>query len=215
MPPIRLVLLAHGASAATRRGAFATGEEPLEPVGAAAADGARGALPSASAALASPAATARRTAEALGLAATVSPILRDLDAGSWIGRSIAEIAPAEAAAWLADPTYTGHGGESLVALHARIADFLAASLDARGTTIAVTHAAVVRAALVSVLGAPASGFWRIDVPPLAALVLGADGRRWSLRGLGPLAELPAMAGLRTATPDRGDDDRADRLDTIG
>ena len=64
----------------------------------------------------SPAARARQTAEALGLAADVEPALRGCDHGRWTGCSLAEAqaADGEAAllAWLGDPAAAPHGGES-------------------------------------------------------------------------------------------------------
>ena len=47
----------------------------------------------------------------------------------------------------------------------------------------MTHAAVLRATLVAVLGAPPSAFWLIDARPLSTLTLTSDGRRWAVRGL--------------------------------
>jgi broad specificity phosphatase PhoE len=57
--------------------------------------------------------------------------------------------------------------------------------------VAVTHAAVVRAAVVVTLGAPPAGFWRIDVAPLTATVLRGGPGRWTVRGTGlPLDPFP-------------------------
>ena len=187
MPSNRLIFVAHAATSATRRAAFAAGDEQLEPAALVAAGAMRGKIPSYTEALVSPALPARCTAEAFGLTAVACSALRDLDAGRWTNRTLLEIAPEDIASWLADPDYADHGGESLAALIDRLGDFLASKLGLRGTIIAVTHAAPMRAALASALGAAASAFWRIDVPPLAALVLTSDGRRWSLRGLSPLS----------------------------
>ena len=143
-------------------------------------------VPTAYEAMTSPAVAACRTAEALGLAAIYEPALRDLDAGRWTGKVLSEIAPDDLAAWLTDPDYAGHGGESVAALLARIDDFLTARLAA-GSVVAVSHGAVLRAALVAVLGAPPSAFWHIDTPPLSMLSLNSNGRRWALRGLVPPA----------------------------
>ena len=52
----------------------------------------------------------------------------------------------------------------------------------------MTHAAVIRAAVLIVLDAPASAFWRIDVEPLSLTDLRFDGRRWALRALGLAVE---------------------------
>jgi len=76
----------------------------------------------------SPARAAVETAAALGLAATVDPGLADWHLGEWRGRALDEIAaahPAELAAWLAAPDAAPHGGESLTALLARVAGWLA------------------------------------------------------------------------------------------
>ncbi len=176
--PVRLLMLAHAETAATRQTAFAAGEG-LAPRGRDAA--AALSLPRHDLAFASAAPAARETAAALGLAATATPALRDLDVGSWAGQSLADIAatnPAGAAAFFADPAFAGHGGESIAALIARMSAWLEAMRDGRGQIVAVTHAAVVRAAAAAVLGA---AFWHIDVAPLGSLTFGSDGRRWVLR----------------------------------
>ncbi len=182
--PLRLSMLAHAETAATRRAAFCAGDG-LSPQGRDAA--AAVSPPRHDRAFTSPATAARETAAALHVAAREADALRDLDVGSWAGRSLAEIAatdPAAAAAFFADPDFTGHGGESIAALLERIAAWLEALRGERGRILAITHAAVVRAAAVAVLGAPASAFWHVDVAPLGALGFGSDGRRWTLRADG-------------------------------
>ncbi len=64
---------------------------------------------------------------------------------------------------------------------ARAASVLDELLPLRGHTVAVTHAAVIRAAIVHILGAPLQAFWKIDVEPLSATELTSDGKRWALR----------------------------------
>ena len=202
----RLTLVAHASTAATARALFSR-DEGLEPRGAAAA-AAASAPRRITRAVCSPARAAVETATALGLAATVDARLADWHLGEWRGRALDDVAaahPAEVAAWLADPDAVPHGGESLTALLARVAGWLAgvdltagpeASARVRGScggaasaggpavghTVAVTHAAVVRAAVVVTLGAPAAGFWRIDVAPLTATVLRGGPGRWTVRG---------------------------------
>ena len=200
----RLTLVAHASTAATARAVFA-GDEGLEPRGAAAAAAATR-LRRVTRTVCSPARAAVETAAALGLAATVDAGLADWDLGEWRGRALDEVAGI--AEWVADPDAAPHGGESLTALLARVAAWLAAvdltvapdgSAGARGWagaaggagsaggaavghTVAVTHAAVVRAAVVVTLGAPPAGFWRIDVAPLTATVLRGGPGRWTVRG---------------------------------
>jgi broad specificity phosphatase PhoE len=49
-----------------------------------------------------------------------------------------------------------------------------------GRAIAVTHAGVVKAAVVHALGAPPAAFWRVDVTPLALTELHAHDGRWTV-----------------------------------
>src|SRR5262249_45656214 len=140
----------------------------------------------------SPALCARQTAAALGLDAIADAALRDCDFGSWAGRKLAEVHagdPHAVAAWLADPEATPHGGESRTAMSVRIVAWLRSCVKDTGRIVAVTHASVIRAAILGVLDAPAAAFWRIDVPPLSMVDLSSDGARWSLRaGTAALAE---------------------------
>ena len=177
----RLTLVAHASTAATARALFSR-DEGLEPRGAAAA-AAASAPRRITRAVCSPARAAVETAAALGLATTVDAGLADWHLGEWRGRALDDVAaahPGEVAAWLADPDAVPHGGESLTALLARVTGWLAGVGE--GHTVAVTHAAVVRAAVVVTLGAPPAGFWRIDVAPLTATVLRGGPGRWTVRG---------------------------------
>lgn len=176
---IRLTLLVHGATAANRAATFPA-DEPLEPRARVAAEALRGRF-TPSETLTSPALRARETAEALGLAARVEEALRDADAGRWVGLGMAEIEPAAFAIYMSDPVARPHGGESLAGLIDRVAGWLDARVGVEGRCLAVTHIAVARAAVIAVLGAPPSAFWRIDVPPLSATNLVSDGRRWTWR----------------------------------
>lgn len=133
-----------------------------------------------------PAARARQTAEALGLEATVAPELDECDFGAWGGRTLAELDtedPGAVAAWIEDPAAAPHGGESLLALLDRVRGWLDAHAGDGSRVVAVTHAGVVRAAVVCALEAPAHAFWRLDVAPLSRTVLHAHDGRWTVRGV--------------------------------
>ncbi len=181
--PARLTLICHGATAATRASAFPL-DEPLEDSAVEEARTLGPLLRRWDRAVTSPAHRARQTAEALSLNAAVHPALRDCDYGRWSGCKLAEIQseyPSEVATWLSDPAAAPHGGESLVALMRRVSDWMADGLHDNGHTIAVTHASVIRAAVVGVLDAPPRSFWRIDIEPLSIVELHSDRRRWALR----------------------------------
>jgi broad specificity phosphatase PhoE len=128
----------------------------------------------------------QQTAEALGLSAAVAAELRDCDYGRWSGLELAEVQPGEpehVSAWLTDTAAAPHGGESIVNLVGRVGRWLDRQRDA-GHTIAVTHPAVIRAAMVYALDAPLLSFWRIDVAPLTLTDLRFNGRVWTLRSSG-------------------------------
>jgi broad specificity phosphatase PhoE len=184
----RLDLLAHGPSAATRAARFAD-DEALEASAVGALEASRGGLGPYARVLTSPARAARETARTLGFDAEVETALSDCDYGRWRGLAAKDVArrePEAFAAWLGDPAAAPHGGESLAALIERTGAWLTQSLAGEGATLAVTHASVVRAAIVNALGAGPAAFWRIDVAPLAlARLSGRDGR-WNLIALGPL-----------------------------
>lgn len=181
--PTRLTLICHGATAATRSGAFPA-DEPLEARALARTAALQPMLRRADRAWTSPALRARQTAAALGLDAVAEPALRDGDHGRWAGRRLEEIQAAEpdgVIAWLADPDAAPHGGEPLSALLRRVAVWVDARAGDGRHGIAITHVAVIRAAILHALGAPASSFWRIDIAPLSVVELSHDGRRWAWR----------------------------------
>ncbi len=176
----RLTLICCGSTNANRRGAFPR-DEPLEPAAFAQAQKLAGKLPRADRIWHGPGLRAAQTAAALGLNGRAAASLRDQDFGSWAGRRLAELDPAELAAWVSDPAAAPHGGESPDDLRRRVSGFLEENLDLSGHTLAITHASVIRAAVCEVLGAQASAFWRVDVEPLSLTRLTSDGRRWALR----------------------------------
>ena len=187
----RLDLIAHGASRATRAARFPD-DEGLEASAAGATKALSGGLRAYSRVLTAPSRAARETARALGFDAEVEPALSECDYGRWRGLASKDVArrePDAFAAWLGDPAAAPHGGESIAALFERTSAWLAQFLARDGATLAVTHASVVRAAIVNALGASPQSFWRIDVAPLSlARLSGRDGR-WNLVALGPLGGL--------------------------
>jgi len=187
----RLDLLAHGASAATR-GARFPDDDSLEASAVGVLEALRGRLRPYAQVLTSPAPAARETAQALGFHAEVEMALSDCDYGRWRGlasKDVSEREPDEFAAWLGDPGAAPHGGESLADLIERIGAWLTQALARESATLAVTHAAVVRAAIVKALGASPSSFARIDVAPLSLARLSGHAGRWNLVALGPVGDL--------------------------
>ncbi|MEJ3658241.1 histidine phosphatase family protein [Actinomycetes bacterium KLBMP 9759] len=181
----RLTLVIHASTPATAASAFAQ-DEPLEPRGTARAEAARDAVPRHDRAVSAPSVACRETAAALGVAATVDDGLRDWCLGRWAGRTLDEVAASEPGSvheWLTVPEASPHGGEPLTALLERVAGWLD-GLPGDGHTVAVTHAAVVRAAVLAVVSGAPHGFWRIDVAPLTATSLRGGPGRWTVRTTG-------------------------------
>lgn len=192
---VRLTLICHGATAATRAGAFPTGGEPLEPRARAAIAALGPFRGRVDRAVTSPAVAAFQTAAALGLEAVPDPALRDLGHGAWAGltlEAVAARAPDALARRLADPAAAPHGGEPVADLLERVGRWLDGLAGEGGSVrvVAVTHAAVIRAAVVRALGAPPDAFGRVDVAPLGRAVLSRSGPDWRLQRL----EAPAPAG---------------------
>jgi broad specificity phosphatase PhoE len=123
------------------------------------------------------------------LDATPEPMLRECDYGRWAGRTLADVQaeePQAIAEWLQAPDAAPHGGESVQDVLLRVAQWLDTQNGASGLTVVVTHASVIRAAIVHALEAGPRSFWRIDVSPLSVTRLNGDGGRWTLASIGPM-----------------------------
>jgi broad specificity phosphatase PhoE len=134
-----------------------------------------------------PEAAAVATAEAVGLVPTVERALRDREYGEWSGRELEELlgaSPETVAAWLERPHTAPPGGETENDVITRVADWLgdltAADSESRRSVVAVVHPAVVRAAILYVLEAPAESLRHVDVRPLAVVHLSSHNNSWSL-----------------------------------
>ncbi len=127
------------------------------------------------------AATARFTAQALGVALETDGRLIEIAHGTWDGRYRDELAandPERYRAWREDPARAAFdGGETLADVLARWRSF-ADALAVRGEdTLVVTHDAVVRCALVDLQGLALDDFWQTRVENAAyALVERESGR---------------------------------------
>lgn len=187
---IRLLLVSHASTAAQRAGLFPA-DDPLDARGLAEARAARTRLAIAAdtAAFASPAVCARETAAALGLTASVDAGLADTNYGTWQGQRLADLAaeaPQALAAWTRDPDAAPPGGESFSQLVKRVGAWMDALNGAMNRAangprdvIAITHAPVLRAAIVSALGASPAVFSRIEIAPLAIIELRRSSRGWT------------------------------------
>ncbi|MGW2958932.1 histidine phosphatase family protein [Streptomyces sp. NPDC001220] len=160
------------------------GDAHLSDEGMHMAGAARAMLSPCESAVRAPSIRCTETADAIGLAASSEPMLRDLDVGRWSGRTVRDIAatdPAGFTAWLTDPDATPHGGESVRQLCRRSAQWLSSMAPHTSHTVAVTEAAVVRAVLIDALAVPARAFWHLAVPPLCAVFLTWQNGSWDVQ----------------------------------
>jgi broad specificity phosphatase PhoE len=178
----RLTLICHGSTEALRKAAFPE-DEPLDAHGRADAVALASHLPRAQRCWTSPELRTRQTAEALQLDAVALAALRDCDYGAWKGQTFEAVLarePEAMEAWLRDPAATPHGGEPLLSLMDRVAQWLKGEQAGSGPTILVTHPTIVRAAIVHAIQAAPESFWRIDIAPLSFTRLSGRDGRWNL-----------------------------------
>lgn len=178
----RITFISHAPTAAVRRAAFPL-DEPVEQSELEKLRSVGWLPPRARQVHTGPEQRTRQTADALGLESIPVGELKDLDYGSWKGRSLDEVQsidPDGVGRWLTDVHAAPHGGESIANLLERVEGWLAGRQHAEHS-VAVTHPGVIRAAIVLGLGAPAHSFWRIDIAPLSITDLRWSGSHWKLR----------------------------------
>lgn len=112
--------------------------------------------------------------------ADVEPRLGPWRLGGWAGRGLAELPGADLEAWRGDPDWSGHGGESLREVQARVHGLLHDWHGRDGRLVAVTHASVVRAAVTLALRAPVGSAWDVDVLPGSVTELHPTSSGWRL-----------------------------------
>jgi broad specificity phosphatase PhoE len=181
----RLLMVRHAPTRATRSAAFPV-DEPLDDRGLAAARLLADAVPRRARVVASPSRRCVETARAAGRRCDTDALLAECDFGDWRGRTLSEIEEADpdgVRSWMTSADAAPHGGESLTGLYQRVSGWLDAQAQNDGQVVAITHAGVVRAAVVHALGAPIDAFWRLDVAPLSVTELHAHAGRWTVTRL--------------------------------
>jgi len=163
-----LVLVRHGETAANTEGRLLGRADPsLTELGREQVERLAVALVPvrAAAIVSSPLLRARETAGAIadlaGASVEVDDRLIELDYGEWDGRTFAELPSGAARRWRDDPTFAPPGGESLVAVRARVTPCCEELLARSGVTVAVSHVSPIKAAVVWALGAGDEIGWRM------------------------------------------------------
>ncbi len=78
----------------------------------------------------------------------------------------------------------------MLAVMTRVSAWLDALQATSGGIVAVTHASVIRAAIVHAIEAEPRSFWRIDVAPLSITRLNGNNGRWTLVSIGAMNAEP-------------------------
>lgn len=138
--------------------------------------------------------TAAPFAARFGLEVEVRPELREIDVGSWSGRTRAEIEAAEPGAL--DRYYRGEcgwtGGERFEDHEARCAGAAAALAngEGEGALVAISHGGTIRALLRTLLEIPHTERWRVSGPPHTSLShLRSSPYGWRLVAYGVVLDL--------------------------
>ena len=182
-PPTRITLISHPATREQRNGIFPH-DEPLDAKALAMLSAVAWKPPRSSRILTAPELRTRQTANTLGMSAVEAPELRDCDFGRWRGQSLETLDPEEIAKWLTDINAAPHGGESFHSLMTRVGRWLDGQRDT-GHVVAITHASVIRAAVVHALGlTPNQAFLRVEVAPMTVTDLRLTGGSWRVRSVG-------------------------------
>jgi len=136
----------------------------------------------------SPRERARQTAEAIAEAARVPvkivPHLDEIDAGAWTGRSFEALRSDPSwLTWNSDrDTARPPNGESMYELQQRIVTYLQKLSFSRphARCVLVTHAEVIRAALLHLLGRPLKSFATLEIAPASVSAVQFDNGRTRL-----------------------------------
>ncbi len=107
--------------------------------------------------------------------------LAEVDYGAWAGRVMNEIVerdPEGFTLWRRDMAAVPHGGESLIAVRARLTSWLV-SLE-KGS-MAMVSATIARVLVAAAVDLPLPVIWQLDPQPWAAVELTRYRGRWSLR----------------------------------
>lgn len=149
-------------------------DEPLDRRGR--ADCARLRLPYPNPVQIAPERAAIETAELIGADGPVHAGLAAIDLGSWAGRSPEQIDPTELGAWMTDPDFASHGGESISAFVVRLHDWLIGCAESDLSVVVTSGTA--QGLVAAALGCE---FWSVEVAPAHIVNLSRRNERWRVR----------------------------------
>jgi broad specificity phosphatase PhoE len=183
--PTRITFISHATTAAVRHASFPSNEPLIEGEIEKIAS-IKWVAPRAQTVLCGPEQRTQQTAKALGFEPSISSDLADVNYGVWEGKRIDDIQtgdPAGLADWLTNVHASPHGGESISQAIQRVQQWMDRQ-PGTGHIIAMTHPAVIRAAILCAMHAPPESFWRIEIATLSITDLRFNGKFWTVRSAG-------------------------------
>ncbi|HEX2849158.1 MAG TPA: histidine phosphatase family protein [Acidimicrobiales bacterium] len=159
-----LILVRHGQTAVNAGGRLqGRADAALTDLGRTQAESIAAAVTGAARVVTSPLRRARETADAFGLPVTVDERWVELDYGDLDGLPLAEVPAGVWSHWRSDVTWAPPGGESLVALGARVRAACEELADEAGRhdVVVVSHVSPIKAAVAWALGVGDEVSWRM------------------------------------------------------
>jgi broad specificity phosphatase PhoE len=163
-----LIVVRHGRTAANAAGLLLGRQDPpLDSLGIDQAGRLAAEVGPVDRIVSSPLRRARETAAAFEAEAEIDERWAELDYGEFDGVPAAQLGAATWAKWRSEPDFAPPGGESLVALTARVHDACEALCDdaRERTVVVVTHVSPIKAALAWALGVGPGVAWRTHLDP--------------------------------------------------
>lgn len=176
MVPMRLRLITAARTASNNLLTFDAANGPLDNRGR--ADANRLAGSGMGRCMCGPELSVRQTAEAARLGAMVDVALAGPDFGSWRTATPATIDTGALRLAMSDPSFDGHGGESVVALVARMQAWLNRKLHVDETVTAVVTGPAAQGIIAAAFDDPAR-FFAIEIAPATVIDL-SYRRHWRL-----------------------------------
>ncbi len=180
-----LIVARHGRTAANASGLLLGRrlDPPLDAVGERQAIALARAIGPVDRVVTSPLLRTRQTAEALAQSAEIDERWVELDYGELDGTPLAAVPDEVFAKWRRDDGYAPAGGESLAALHDRVAAGCEELLTDAATRniVVVTHVSPVKAAVAWALGVAPAVAWRMYVAPASITRIATGGQAPSVQ----------------------------------
>jgi len=133
-------------------------------------------------------ATATAIADVLGVTVEIDPRLVELDYGEWDVRSFSEFPPEDLERWRTDASFSPPGGESLLAVGARVATLCEELVDGP-SVVAVSHVSPIKAAVLWAMDADPLLAWRMHLDVASVTRVAAPAGRRCLLGFNDTAHL--------------------------